>query len=150
MPWQCLGISFLYTAADFRLTALAINQEDMIQSLPYPYPTAPSGEHLTEPNHHIAINHIFLKKNNYYFCNYCRKICISHLFVVSLYYKIRTTSNNNIMETIIETIGRIIWAIVGGTISLAFIVGVTSALGYMFYYILLYGWKAFNQEFIPR
>lgn len=54
------------------------------------------------------------------------------------------------METIIETIGRIIWAIVGGTISLAFLVGVTSALGYMFYYTIRYGWKATLQEFIPR
>jgi hypothetical protein len=54
------------------------------------------------------------------------------------------------METILETIGRIIWAIVGGTISIAFIVGVTSALGYMFYYILRYGLKAFDKEFIPR
>lgn len=57
------------------------------------------------------------------------------------------------METIsiiVDTIIRVIWAIVGGTISIAFIVGVTSALGYMFYYILRYGWKAFDQKFIPR
>jgi F0F1-type ATP synthase membrane subunit a len=54
------------------------------------------------------------------------------------------------MEIIIETIVRIIWAIVGGTISLAFVLGVSSALTYMFYYILRYGWKAFNQEFMPR
>lgn len=54
------------------------------------------------------------------------------------------------METIIETIARIIWAIVGGTISLAFLVGTTASLGYMFYYILRYGWKAFDKEFITR
>lgn len=57
------------------------------------------------------------------------------------------------METIsiiVDTIIRVIWAIVGGTISIAFIVGVTSALGYMIYYILRYGWKAFDQKFIPR
>ena len=54
------------------------------------------------------------------------------------------------METILETIGRIIWAIVGGTISIAFIAGVTSALGYMFYYILRYGLKAFDQKFMSK
>lgn len=54
------------------------------------------------------------------------------------------------METIIETLGRIIWAIVGGTISLAFIVGVTSALGYMLYHTIRYGLKATIQEFIWR
>lgn len=53
---------------------------------------------------------------------------------------------SNISEFIFKTI----WAIVGGTISIAFIVSVTSALGYMIYYILRYGWKAFDQKFIPR
>lgn len=54
------------------------------------------------------------------------------------------------METIIGTIGRIIWAIVGGAISIAFIVGSISALTYMLYYIIRYGLKAFDQKFIPR
>lgn len=57
------------------------------------------------------------------------------------------------METIsiiVNTIIRIIWAIVGGTISIAFIVGVTSALGYMLYYTIRYGLKATIQEFIWR
>lgn len=57
------------------------------------------------------------------------------------------------METIsiiVNTIIRVIWAIVGGTISIAFIVGVTSALGYMFYYAIRYGLKAAFQEFIWR
>lgn len=57
------------------------------------------------------------------------------------------------METIsiiVNTIIRIIWAIVGGTISFAFISGILGAIGYMFYYILRYGWKAFDKEFIPR
>ena len=54
------------------------------------------------------------------------------------------------METIIGTICRIIWAIVGGTISIAFIVGATSALGYMLYYTIRYGLKATFQEFICR
>lgn len=54
------------------------------------------------------------------------------------------------MTLIMETLIRIIWAIVGGAISIAFIVGVTGSLGYMFYYIIRYGWKAFNKEFMPR
>ena len=57
------------------------------------------------------------------------------------------------METIsiiVNTIIRIIWAIVGGTISFAFIAGILGAIGYMVYYILRYGWKAFDKEFIPR
>jgi hypothetical protein len=57
------------------------------------------------------------------------------------------------METIsiiVNTIIRVIWAIVGGTISIAFIVGVISALGYMLYYTIRYGLKATLQEFIWR
>ena len=54
------------------------------------------------------------------------------------------------LQHISEIIIRIIWAIVGGTISFAFIVGVTGSLVYMFYYILRYGWKAFDKEFISR
>ncbi len=57
------------------------------------------------------------------------------------------------METIsiiFETLCRIVYAIVGGAISIAFIVGVTSALVYMFYYLIRYGWRAFEKEFIPN
>lgn len=55
------------------------------------------------------------------------------------------------METlshISEIIFKIIWAIVGGAISIAFIVGSISAIGYMIYYICKHGWKKFDQEFI--
>lgn len=55
------------------------------------------------------------------------------------------------METIqhiTEIIIRVIWAIVGGAISIAFIVGSITSLTYMFYYIIRNGWKAFEQEFI--
>lgn len=54
------------------------------------------------------------------------------------------------IQNITEIIIRVIWAIVGGAISIAFIVGSISTLAYMAYYILRYGWKAFDQEFIPR
>lgn len=57
------------------------------------------------------------------------------------------------METIsiiVDTIIRVIWAIVGGAISIAFVGGIIGAFAYMFYYILRYGWKAFDKEFIPR
>ena len=57
------------------------------------------------------------------------------------------------METIsiiVNTIIRVIWAIVGGTISIAFIVGSISAIAYMAYYIIRNGWKAFDKEFISR
>ena len=57
------------------------------------------------------------------------------------------------METlshISEIIFKIIWAIVGGAISIAFIVGSISAIGYMIYYIYKHGWKAFDKEFISR
>ena len=43
---------------------------------------------------------------------------------------------------------KIIWAIVGGTISLAFICGVLGALGYMGYYFVRYGYKEFEKEFM--
>lgn len=70
-----------------------------------------------------------------------------------LYYLCINKLKKHIMETIsiiFETLCRIVYAIVGGAISIAFIVGVTSALGYMFYYIVKYGWKAFEKEFIPN
>ncbi len=54
------------------------------------------------------------------------------------------------MQHISLIIWKIIWAIVGGTISIAFIVGSISALAYMVYYILRNGWKAFDKEFITR
>lgn len=54
------------------------------------------------------------------------------------------------MTLIMETLIRIIWAIVGGAISIAFIGGVIGAFAYAFYYIIRYGWKAFEEEFIPR
>jgi hypothetical protein len=54
------------------------------------------------------------------------------------------------MQNISLIIWKVIWAIVGGTISFAFIAGILGAIGYMFYYILRYGWKAFDKEFIPR
>ena len=55
------------------------------------------------------------------------------------------------METITaitEFIQKAIWAIVGGTISIAFVAGTIGAFAYMLYYICRYGWKNFNQEFI--
>lgn len=54
------------------------------------------------------------------------------------------------MEAIATFITKALWAIVGGTISIAFIAGVTGALAYMAYYLIRYGWKAFDKEFIPR
>lgn len=54
------------------------------------------------------------------------------------------------MQHISLIIWKIIWAIVGGTISIAFIVGSISALAYMAHYIIRYGWKAFDREFIAR
>jgi hypothetical protein len=54
------------------------------------------------------------------------------------------------MQHISLIIWKIIWAIVGGAISIAFIVGSISALAYMAYYIFKNGWKAFDKEFIPR
>ena len=54
------------------------------------------------------------------------------------------------MEAIATFIVKAIWAIVGGTISIAFIAGVLSAIGYMIYYICRYGYKKFAEEFIPR
>ena len=54
------------------------------------------------------------------------------------------------MQNISLIIWKVIWAIVGGTISIAFIAGILGAIGYMVYYILRYGWKAFDKEFIPR
>lgn len=54
------------------------------------------------------------------------------------------------MEAIATFIGKALWAIVGGTISIAFIVGTLGAFGYMAYYICRYGYKKFAAEFIPR
>lgn len=54
------------------------------------------------------------------------------------------------MEAIATFIGKALWAIVGGTISIAFIGGIIGAFGYMAYYICRYGYKKFADEFIPR
>ena len=54
------------------------------------------------------------------------------------------------IQNITEIIIRVIWAIVGGAISIAFIVGSISALAYMAHYIIRNGWKAFDKEFITR
>lgn len=57
------------------------------------------------------------------------------------------------METIsfiFETLCRIVYAIVGGAISIAFVGGIIGSFIYMGYYIIRYGWKAFDKEFIPR
>lgn len=52
------------------------------------------------------------------------------------------------MEAISTIILKIIWGIVGGTISLACICGVIGALGYMGYYLVRYGYKEFEKEFM--
>lgn len=52
------------------------------------------------------------------------------------------------MEAIATFIGKALWAIIGGTISFAFIVGITGALAYMTYYLIRYGYKKFSAEFI--
>ena len=49
-----------------------------------------------------------------------------------------------------DTIIRIIYAIVAGAISIAFVAGLIGTLAYMGYYLIRYGWKEFNKEFIPR
>ncbi len=54
------------------------------------------------------------------------------------------------MANIIEIIIRIIWAIVGGVISLAFVLGSISALVYMIYYFFKYGKNAFVNEFLVK
>lgn len=54
------------------------------------------------------------------------------------------------MANIMEIIIRVIWAIVGGAISLAFILGSLGALGYMIYYFFKYGKNAFVNEFLTR
>lgn len=54
------------------------------------------------------------------------------------------------MANIMEIIIRVIWAIVGGVISLAFVLGSISALAYMVYYFFKYGKDAFVNEFLVR
>lgn len=54
------------------------------------------------------------------------------------------------MEAIATFICKALWAIVGGSISIAFVVGVTGAFAYMAYYLIRYGYKKFAAEFIPR
>ena len=70
-----------------------------------------------------------------------------------LYYLCINKLKEHIMETIsiiFETLCRIVYAIVGGAISIAFVGGIIGAFAYMFYYIIRYGWKAFEKEFIPN
>ena len=58
---------------------------------------------------------------------------------------------HNIMETmqnISLIIWKVIWAIVGGTISIAFIAGILGAIGYMIQFAVRNGWSAFEKEFI--
>ena len=87
MPWQCLGISFFCSSRFQIADSIHHDQENMITP---------------QPN-----NYIFPKNNYYFYSNFFKNICISHFFVVSLYYKIRTTLNNNIMNPIIIAI--LIW-----------------------------------------
>jgi hypothetical protein len=54
------------------------------------------------------------------------------------------------MEEIITIIYKLIWGILGGAISIAFVVGAVGALVYMVYYLIKYGWRAFEGEFITR
>ena len=54
------------------------------------------------------------------------------------------------MEAIATFIGKAIWAIVGGTISIAFIGGIIATFAYSAYYICRYGYKKFATEFLPR
>ena len=54
------------------------------------------------------------------------------------------------MEAIATFIGKALWAIVGGTISIAFIGGIIGSFAYMAYYLIRYGYKKFAAEFIPR
>ena len=60
------------------------------------------------------------------------------------------TKRNNIMEAITTFIGKALWAVIGGTISIAFIGGILGAFGYSAYYICRYGYKKFAAEFLPR
>lgn len=54
------------------------------------------------------------------------------------------------MENIMVIIFKVIGAIIGGTISLAFILGHIGALVYMIYYFFKYGKDAFVNEFLAR
>lgn len=70
-----------------------------------------------------------------------------------LYYLCINKLKEYIMGTIsiiFETLCRIVYAIVGGAISIAFVGGIIGAFAYVFNYIIRYGWKAFENEFIPN
>lgn len=54
------------------------------------------------------------------------------------------------ISIIFETLCRIVYAIVGGVISIAFVGGTIGAFAYIFNYIIRYGWKTFENEFIPN
>jgi hypothetical protein len=49
-----------------------------------------------------------------------------------------------------EIINKALWAIVGGTISIAFIGGIIATFAYSTYYICRYGYKQFATEFLPK
>jgi hypothetical protein len=52
------------------------------------------------------------------------------------------------MQNISLIIWKVIWAIVGGTISFAFIAGILGAIGYMIQFAVRNGWSAFEKKFI--
>ena len=54
------------------------------------------------------------------------------------------------MSMIMEILIKVIWAIFGGAISIAFVLGIVGAISYMVYYLIKYGWRAFENEFITR
>lgn len=45
---------------------------------------------------------------------------------------------------------KIIWGIVGGTIAVAFVLGVLGSFAYMIYYFVRYGKEVFVKEFIEN
>lgn len=49
-----------------------------------------------------------------------------------------------------ETIIKVIWLIVGATISIPFIVGIIGTFAYMIHYLIKFGWKEFENKFIPN
>jgi len=70
-----------------------------------------------------------------------------------LYYFCINKFKEHTMETIsivFETLCKIVYAIVGGAISIAFVGGIIGAFAYMFNYLIRYGWKAFENKFIPN
>ena len=56
----------------------------------------------------------------------------------------------NAISAIFCTLFDIAYAIVGTLFVVVVILALFGAVGYMFYYIIRYGWKAFDKEFISR